>query len=133
MFLQSLVEIIKRAQERHPSFSKRLAEAEALGRWRVAVGEVIAKHSKAIRVKEGVLWVEVEHPLWRSELHYRKQQILDILNGKTPCARKGLTPPQSVIQDIIYIEPKRALSSAPSTTKPNPTATQTFNQRWKRF
>jgi len=133
MFLQSLVEIIKKAQDRHPSFSKRLAEAEALGRWRVAVGEVIAKHSNAIRVKDGVLWVEVEHPLWRSELHYRKQQILDILNGKTPCAREGLTPPQSVIQDIVYIEPKRTLSTQPSKISPKQMPSQSFNQRWKRF
>lgn len=133
MFLQSLVEIIKKAQERNPVFSQRLAEAEALGRWRIAVGEVIAKHSNAIRVKDGVLWVEVEHPIWRSELHYRKQQILDILNGKTPCAQKGLTPPQSILKDIIYLEPKKPLSSNPMPIKPKASTSQTLSHRWKRF
>jgi hypothetical protein len=53
-----------------------------------------------------VLWVEVEHPIWRSELHYRKKQILDILNGKTPSAKPGLSAPREILTDIIYIDPK---------------------------
>lgn len=94
MKLDSLIDIIKKAQARHPSFSLRMEEAEALGRWEHAVGEVIAKNARAIRVEQSVLWVEVEHPIWRAELHYRKKQILDILNGITPCAKKSLSPPQ---------------------------------------
>jgi len=107
MRLTSLVDIIKKAQKNHPSFSKRLAEAEALGRWEIAVGHLIAKHSRAVRVRDSVLWVEVEHPVWRSELHYRKQQIMDILNGKTPCAKAGLVPPSEILKDIYYIDPRR--------------------------
>jgi len=107
MRLDSLLDIIKKAQKKHPAFSMRLAEAEALGRWDVAVGELIARHSRAVRVQSSVLWVEVEHPIWRSELHYRKQQILDILNGKTLCANKGLSPPSEILKDIYYIDPRR--------------------------
>src|ERR1700761_7619447 len=106
MQMHSLLEIIKKAQKKHPAFAMRMAEAEALGRWEVAVGDLIAKHSRAIRVQSSVLWVEVEHPIWRSELHYRKQQILDILNGKTPCAQKGLSAPTEILKDIHYIDPK---------------------------
>lgn len=83
-----------------------MAEAEALGRWELAVGPTIAKHSRAVRVQSAILWVEVEHPIWRSELHYRKQQILDILNGKTQGAQTGLSPPSETLQDILYLEPK---------------------------
>jgi predicted nucleic acid-binding Zn ribbon protein len=106
MFFESLVSIIKKTRNSHPSFSVRLAEAEALGRWPIAVGDTIAKHARAIRVKDSVLWVEVEHPIWRSELHYRKQQILDILNARTPCARKDLEAPKDVLVDIYYIDPR---------------------------
>lgn len=84
----------------------RLAEAEALGRWEIAVGQLIARHARAIRVQNSILWVEVEHPIWRSELHYRKKQILDILNGKTPSAKPGLSKPREILTDIIYVDPK---------------------------
>jgi predicted nucleic acid-binding Zn ribbon protein len=102
----SLLDIIKRAQEKHPRFGRSLSEAEALSRWPIAVGELIAKHSRAIRVQGGVLWVEVDHPVWKSELHYRKQQILNILNGNAPCAQSGLKPSQEILTDIIYFEPR---------------------------
>ena len=113
MGLNSLLEIIKKAQGEYPAFSQRLSEAEALGRWDIAVGPVIAKHARAIQVRDSVLWVEVEHPIWRSELHYRKHQILDILNGKTPCARPSLSEPKEILTDIQY------LSSRNMTTAPN--------------
>jgi predicted nucleic acid-binding Zn ribbon protein len=106
MQLHSLFEIIRKAQEKHRAFGTRMAEAEALGRWETAVGEVISRHARAVRVYNSVLWVEVEHPIWRSELHYRKQQILDILNGKTQCANKELSPPTEILKDIQYIDPK---------------------------
>src|SRR4051794_16327910 len=100
MGLESLLEIFKKAQEKHPSFKSRLAEAEALGRWPLAVGPVIAKNAKAIRVQNQILWVEVGHPIWKSELHYRKRQILDVLNCKAPAANNKLAPPREVLLDI---------------------------------
>ncbi|MFZ9596366.1 MAG: DUF721 domain-containing protein [Bdellovibrionia bacterium] len=105
MIFEKLVDIIKKAQNHYPSFSNRMLEAEALGRWKIAVGDTIAKHSRAVKVKDSILWVEVEHPIWRSELHYRKKQILDILNAKTPCPRSGLGEPKDILTDIFYIDP----------------------------
>lgn len=107
MPFDSLLDIIKRAQQSNPRFSARMNEAEALGRWAAAVGEVIAKHSKAVRVKDSMLWVEVAHPIWRSELHYRKHQILNRINGKTPGDDGTVSRTQEVITDIHYIEPRR--------------------------
>jgi predicted nucleic acid-binding Zn ribbon protein len=106
MALDRLLDIIRKAQQKHPAFSTRLAEAEALGRWQLAVGELISKHAHAVRVQDSILFVEVEHPIWRSELHYRKQQILDILNGKALGPNKSLTPPREILKDIFYIEPR---------------------------
>ncbi len=75
-------------------------EAQALSRWEIAVGPHIAKYSRAIRVQEGVLWVEVDHPIWKSELHHRKRQILDILN-------KGAgTPQQPILLDLLLLDPR---------------------------
>jgi predicted nucleic acid-binding Zn ribbon protein len=84
-----------------------MKEAEALGRWEAAVGPLIAKHSSAIRVQDAILWVEVEHPAWRAELHYRKKQILDILNGCSEGPQHKLAPPTQILKDIYYLEPRR--------------------------
>ncbi len=108
MRLNSLFEIIKKVQEKYPVFSIRYAEAEALGRWDLAVGKLISKHSRAIRVQNSILWVEVEHPIWRAELHYRKNQILNILNNKTSSSKE-------ILKDIIYLD---ARSEKKSTAEP---------------
>ena len=105
MGFNSLIEILKKAQDRYPAFFQRLTEAQALGRWEQAVGHVIAKHTRAVKIQDAVIWVEVQHPIWRSELHYRKQQILDILNGKTPSAQKNLAVCKEILVDIRYVSP----------------------------
>ncbi len=113
MKLWSLIDILKKAQVEYPAFGKKIAEAEALGRWVIAVGPGIANHTRAIHIQNSVLWVEVDHPIWRVELHYRKQQILDILNGKTPSAKNQLSPPGEALTDIQFFSPQqRGLSSA---------------------
>jgi predicted nucleic acid-binding Zn ribbon protein len=91
-----LTEILQSIKNRYPALSNRLVEAEALSRWEKAVGPAIAKHSRAIQVKDGVLWVEVDHPVWKSELHHRKRQILGLLNQK-----EG-----SAIQDLLLLDPR---------------------------
>jgi predicted nucleic acid-binding Zn ribbon protein len=105
MSFSKLMDILKKAQERYPRFSKRWVEAEALGRWEKAVGPQIARHTRAIRVQDAVLWVEVDHPIWKSELHYRKRQILEILNKAQP-VQPG-APPQETLVDILYMDPRR--------------------------
>lgn len=107
MGLESLLEIIRKVQERNPGFKARLAEAEALGRWEGAVGDLIARHARAIRVQNGVLWVEVQNPIWKSELHYRKQQILAILNGKAAGAKSQFSLLKEVLTDIHYVDASR--------------------------
>ncbi len=91
----SLSEILEKARGRHPAWSKRMDEAEAVARWEAAVGETIAKHARAKTIQDSVLWVEVDHAIWRAELQFRKVQILEILNqGK------------SALTDIFFINPR---------------------------
>lgn len=105
MGLEGLLDVLKKIRKENPSLNKRMTEAGALARWEAAVGPTISKHSRAIRVKEGVLWVEVDHPIWKSELHHRKRQILDILNEV-----KESNPPQSpqeILKDLLFLDPNR--------------------------
>lgn len=101
MGFNKLTEILSMARGHYPSLSKRLDEAEALGRWEKAVGPIIIKHSRAIRVQDETLWVEVNHPIWKSELHHRKRQILDILN----------VPGKPVLKDILFLDPRASRRS----------------------
>ncbi len=97
------------------TFRSRLKEAEAVSRWEIAVGPTIAKYAQAIRVEAGVLHVEVGHPMWRSELHHRRRQILEILNS-------GVTSEDAVLKDLHFVDPKRlyaTLKSQNSSTAQN--------------
>jgi predicted nucleic acid-binding Zn ribbon protein len=95
MSFNRLIDILKLATARYPAFGKRLQEAEALSRWEAAVGPAIAKHARAIRVQDKVLWVEVDHSIWKSELHYRRRQILEKLNAQGQGA---------AIEDLLLLE-----------------------------
>jgi predicted nucleic acid-binding Zn ribbon protein len=104
MALDSLFSVIQKVRAKNPSFSARLSEAAALGRWEVAVGALIAKQTRALKVQDAVLWVEVTHPIWRAELHYRKRQILEILNGQISSSLKdGIANPHAPLTDIFFV------------------------------
>ena len=109
MAFDRLFDILKKTRTSYPILTQRIEEAEALARWDKAVGPAIAKHARAIRVHESVLWVEVDHPIWKSELHHRKRQILDILNGAIPGTLKkpGLPAPQQTLLDLLLLDPRR--------------------------
>ena len=76
-----------------------MSEAEALSRWDDAVGSNISKHSRAVSIRKGILLVEVDHPIWKTELHHRKAQILSILNQSEFEERK-------IIRDIFFVDPR---------------------------
>ncbi len=79
--MKRLKDILREIESSNPVFAKKWHEAEALTRWQEAVGNVICKHTEVIKVENQILWVAVDHPAWKTELHYRKKQILDLLNS----------------------------------------------------
>jgi len=101
--MDALFEILKKIQNKNPALKQRIREATAMERWPTVVGPHISRHTRAIKVHEGVLWVEVDHPIWKSELHHRRRQILDLLNqdlkNQAPTA-----PP--AIQDLLLLDPR---------------------------
>lgn len=102
MGFNPLTDILRQIRAAYPSLAKRMKEAEAVSRWEAAVGAMIAKHARAIKVQDAVLWVEVDHPIWKSELHHRKRQILDILNGSAGKSAEAETP----LSDILFLDPR---------------------------
>ena len=106
MQFKKLSDILEKAKNRYPAFGQRWTEAEAVSRWEKAVGPIIAKNSQAVCVKNGILWVEVTHSIWRAELHFRKNQILEILNGQAESA-------EGVIRDIFFLDRRQTARPAP--------------------
>ena len=96
MAFDKLADILNKLRNQNPVLSKRIEESDAVSRWEEAVGAQIAKHARAVRVQDGILWIEVDHPIWKTELHYRKRQILDRLNTKSDS-----------VKDLLLIEGKR--------------------------
>ena len=106
--MDSLFDILRKIQNKNPALKQRIREATALERWSEAVGPHIARHTRVNKVHEGVLWVEVYHPIWKSELHHRRRQILERLNQE----RKEASPAQppgselEIIQDLLLLDPR---------------------------
>ncbi|MDX9790098.1 MAG: DUF721 domain-containing protein [Candidatus Kapaibacterium sp.] len=49
--------------------------------WKDIVGTRFADESKAVELKDGLLLVESESSVWRAELFYRKQEIIEKINS----------------------------------------------------
>jgi predicted nucleic acid-binding Zn ribbon protein len=77
--LQKIDQILK-TFIRKSSYKKRLEEIHALVVWPRVVGETISRQSKPLRIKEGILFVKVEHAVWKHELYMQKTTIIKKLN-----------------------------------------------------
>lgn len=107
MAFNSIKDILDKIRARNPALEKRLEEALAVDAWEKTVGTQIANHARALKVEDGVLWVEVDHSVWRTELHHRKRQILERLN-EAVFPKESKKPRVDTIRDLFLIEPKRA-------------------------
>jgi len=54
----------------------RLKERAALERWPEVVGPEIAARSRALRIRDGVLYVQVTSAAWSQELRFLKARII---------------------------------------------------------
>ena len=60
--------------------AERMKEADVVRRFSEVVGGDIATRAEAVSIREGKLVVKVASPVWRQELNYSKQEIIDALN-----------------------------------------------------
>jgi predicted nucleic acid-binding Zn ribbon protein len=61
--------------------ARKLREYNAITSWETIVGEQIARVSKAQRIDNGVLYVEVASAPWRAELSMRRREITEKINA----------------------------------------------------
>ena len=83
----------------------RLSRYQAWLVWDKIVGEQIARRARPLRLREGVLEVRVDNPVWMQQLQMLKPKILKKLNEELPNAliediylRRGSHAPQPQTQ-----------------------------------
>lgn len=72
---------------------KRLDQERVVQQWSAIVGKTVARRTKAMRIENGRLYVNVDRPTWRNELILRKKDIIDKINS---------TMKNQVVKDIIF-------------------------------
>ena len=72
----------------------KLLEARARLAWAEAVGPVLARHTKPVRVRHGRMEVEVPSAVWRQQLSFMKRDIITRINHALG---------QEVLGDLILI------------------------------
>lgn len=50
--------------------------------WDIVVDEKIKKHTKAIKLQRGVMYVITDNSVWAQELNFFKKEIIDKINSK---------------------------------------------------
>ncbi len=61
---------------------KPVKQRQALFIWDEIVGEAIARHTQAEDVKYDKLFIKVDSPVWRNELIFRREDILNMINRR---------------------------------------------------
>lgn len=58
----------------------RLAEARAAGSWGKVVGKLIAKYTRNVFVRDGILYVRIDSSVIKNEIDYSRKKIIDEIN-----------------------------------------------------
>lgn len=66
---------------------KAVQQGQALVVWNEIVGRKISIHATPEKVSYGKLYIKVDSPVWRSELSFRKEEILDRINRELKDAK----------------------------------------------
>ena len=103
MSLESFSGIFEWIAKKNPEFRARLEQEKLLLLWPEAVGKLISKHARATRIKGDTLFVECDHPVWKTELHFQKQKVLE--NLKTTFVKKGGDPSKFLIRELWLSAP----------------------------
>lgn len=61
---------------------KDLEEIKIFSSWCEIVGERMANHTRPANISNRILFVEVDDPLWLSQLKYMKQDIIEKIDTK---------------------------------------------------
>lgn len=61
---------------------KKINQQKAIDVWGEIVGRKIEEHTEPLEVRFGVLTVKTSSPVWRQELQFQKNKIVESINKK---------------------------------------------------
>lgn len=101
----------------NPSLKQGVTEARILELWGESVGTQIAKHSKAVQVRDSILFLSVDHPIWKQELHANTRLAITKLNEKLVSELGSPpAPKENWIEDLFLMSPN-PINESPSKGK----------------
>lgn len=62
--------------------NKGLSESLIKQKWSEIVGDVIAKHTKSLYLKDGVLFINFDSAIVKNEFSYNKEKAISLINDK---------------------------------------------------
>jgi len=69
---------------RHRGYDSKIEEHRAFVLWDKIVGEQIATRTRPVRIRDGVMHVQVDHTVWMQQLQLLKPKILEKLRRAVP-------------------------------------------------
>jgi predicted nucleic acid-binding Zn ribbon protein len=72
----------------------KLNEVKAVHSWEKVVGEMIARHTKDIYIRNGKLFVKIDSPALKNELAYSSSTIIENLNAEAG---------SKVVTEVIFL------------------------------
>lgn len=72
----SKIDSVLRTVFSNPKFHDRLARYSFVTHWHEIVGARIAQHARPLKVVRGMLYVQVENPIWAQELVFFKETMI---------------------------------------------------------
>lgn len=73
---------------------KEINQQKAVSVWAEAVGKKIKENTEPVDVRFGVLTVKTSSPVWRQELQFQKENIIDSINKRLK---------KTTIKDVRFI------------------------------
>ena len=65
---------------RELGIDKAIEQNQAVVQWSDIVGERIAQVSEAVKIEKGTLFIRVDSPVWRNELSFMKENLIENMN-----------------------------------------------------
>ncbi len=78
--ISSFGDVLRSALERR-GIDRQIKEHEVIQRWSEIAGEMVARHSTPVRMRNGILWLSVQDATWRMELHSMRGELARKINA----------------------------------------------------
>lgn len=75
------------------NMGRQMLEHRAIDLWKIVTGPTVVRATRTIYIKNGVMFVELNSPVIRTELIYSKSKVLENINSAVG---------QDIIQDIVF-------------------------------